>query len=117
MSPIETQGTNLMERFLDVTVARQALITSNISNIDTPGYRTKDMDFQREMQRVLESSGNHVTPKAQDVQGLMERPDGNNVSMDREGMLLAQTQLQFRMGVQLVKDQLHRVQLAIEDVK
>jgi flagellar basal-body rod protein FlgB len=117
MSPIDTQGINLMERFLDVTVARQSLITSNISNMDTPGYRTKDMDFQREMQRVMESSGSHITPKAGEVQGLMERPDGNNVNMDREGMLLAQTQLQFHMGVQIVKDQLHRVQMALEDVK
>ena len=117
MSEIETQRMNLLERFLDVTAARQGLIASNISNIDTPGYHTKDVDFKQEMLKVLQSSGNHATPKPGDVQGLMERPDGNNVNLDREGLLLAQTQLQFRMGVQLIKDELHRVQMAIEEGK
>jgi hypothetical protein len=39
------------------------------------------------------------------VQGLPERPDGNNVNIDRESLLLSQTQLQFQLGVQLVKNQ------------
>jgi flagellar basal-body rod protein FlgB len=52
-----------------------------------------------------------------EVQGLMERPDGNNVNLDREGLLLAQTQLQFRMGIDLIKDEFHRIQTAIEEGK
>ena len=47
--------------------------------------------------------------------GLPERPDGNNVSVDRESLLLAQTQLQFQLGVQLVKSQMHMVMSAIKD--
>ena len=47
----------------------------------------------------------------------MERPDGNNVSLDREGLLLAQTQLQFHMGISLIKEEFHRIQMAIEEGK
>ena len=43
----------------------------------------------------------------------MARPDGNNVSMDREGMQLAKSQLQFRMGVQLLKHEFSSVMSAI----
>jgi flagellar basal-body rod protein FlgB len=49
------------------------------------------------------------------VEGLPERPDGNNVNVDRESMLLAQTQLQYQMGVQLIKSEFHRLLTAIKD--
>jgi flagellar basal-body rod protein FlgB len=51
--------------------------------------------------------------KASDVQGLTARPDGNNVSMDREGMQLAKAQLEFRAGVSLLRSQYTRVMDAI----
>jgi flagellar basal-body rod protein FlgB len=41
------------------------------------------------------------------------RPDGNNVSMDREGIQLAKSQMQFRMGVQLLKNEFSTVMSAI----
>ena len=47
------------------------------------------------------------------VKGLLERPDGNNVNLDRESLLLAQTQLQYQMGIQLVKSQFHQLLSAI----
>jgi flagellar basal-body rod protein FlgB len=43
----------------------------------------------------------------------MERPDGNNVDIDREGMLMAETQLQYQVGVQLIKHQFHEILSAI----
>jgi len=50
-----------------------------------------------------------------DVEGLPERPDGNNVNIDRESMLLGQTQLQYQMGVQLIKAEFHRLLTAIKE--
>ena len=38
-------------------------------------------------------------------QGLISRPDGNNVSMDRESLNLAEEQLKFRTGVALLRTQ------------
>ena len=54
-----------------------------------------------------------MQPNVADVGGLTARPDGNNVSMDREGMLLAKSQLEFRVGVSLLKTQYSRVMNAI----
>jgi flagellar basal-body rod protein FlgB len=50
-----------------------------------------------------------------ELKGLPERPDGNNVNIDRESLMLSQTQLQFQLGVQLVKDQFSRVLTAIKE--
>jgi flagellar basal-body rod protein FlgB len=93
-----------------------------MANVDTPGYHTQDIDFQGELRRamngVLSESGYgspsaQITPVVQNVKGLMERPDGNNVDIDREGMLMAETQLQYQVGVQLIKHQFHEILSAI----
>ena len=38
--------TSRMEQYLDLLSTRQKLVASNIANLDTPGYRTRDIDFQ-----------------------------------------------------------------------
>ncbi len=48
-----------------------------------------------------------------DVDGLIARPDGNNVSMDREGLNLAEAQLKFKTGVALLRQEYQRVMDAI----
>ena len=47
------------------------------------------------------------------VDGLIARPDGNNVSLDREGLLMSETQLQYQIGIQLIKHQFHQMLSAI----
>jgi len=49
MSFLDSPGTNLLARYLDLAAMRQSLITSNIANVDTPGYRTRDIDFHGEL--------------------------------------------------------------------
>jgi len=119
---IATTMTEALGRFLDVDVARYQLVSRNMANIDTPGYRTRDVDFRAELRRaavaaVAEENGQltaaSYSPVALRVAGLMERPDGNNVSVEREGMLLAETQMKFNLGVQLLKQQFRLISLAI----
>jgi flagellar basal-body rod protein FlgB len=74
--------------------------------------------MKKVMSEALTPSANgtetaQMSPVLQEVQGLMERPDGNNVNIDREGLLMAETQLQYQMGVQLVKRQFHQILSAI----
>jgi flagellar basal-body rod protein FlgB len=101
--------------YLQLTNQRQQLIVSNMANIDTPGYHSQDLDFQGAMQQVVNEGSVKMTPASQDVEGLPERPDGNNVNVDREGLLLSQTQLQYQMGVQLIKAEFHKLLTAIKE--
>jgi len=107
----------LLQGYLKVTSERQQLISANIANVDTPGYHTKDINFQAAMQQAIdEGNGNNAElgPSSSEVQGLQERPDGNNVNMDRESLLMGETQLQYQMGVQLIKSEFHRLLTAIK---
>lgn len=114
MSWMTTPYLNDLQRFLDLAGLRQSLIASNIANVDTPRYHTLDFNFQDALAEAeATSAGEAFTPDVQEVAGLMQRPDGNNVSVDREAMALAQTQLQFRVGISLLTSELHRIQSAI----
>jgi len=44
-----------LERFLNVTSDRQSLVINNMANIDTPGYRTRDVDFRAELEHAVGS--------------------------------------------------------------
>lgn len=121
MTPVSASLSTL-EQFLKLATTRQEAIASNMANVDTPGYRTRDLNFQAEMHKAMESGSSNLTssdsPLTQhaaikQVKGLMERPDGNNVNLDREGMLMSETQLQYQMGVQLIKRQFHSIMSAI----
>lgn len=116
MSWFNSPQTSLLERYMDLTAMRQALITSNIANVDTPGYRTRDIDFSGELQRAIQSDeSNSTEPVVREVQGLIARPDGNNVSIDRESMLLSEVQLQFSAAEQLIKSEFKKLNLAINE--
>jgi len=105
---------DVLQGYLKVVTDRQQMIVSNMANVDTPGYKTQGFDFAQEFSRALGASGTTPAPvRAGNVDGLTARPDGNNVSMDREGMQLAKAQLEFRAGVSLLRSQYTRVMDAI----
>ena len=111
-----TAMSDALGKYLDLTSAQMKLTAGNMANVDTPGFRTKDVNFQSAMRQVMDEGNTfRLEPVAQEVIGLPERPDGNNVSIDRESMLLSQTQLQFQLGVQLVKSQFHTLYSAMRD--
>lgn len=120
MTPISAHS--IEENYLKLAASREQLISANMANIDTPGYHTRDFDFQRELSRAIsaplmqtgDGSGTvQLLPVIRQVPGLMERPDGNNVNLDREGLLMAQTQLQYELGIALLKDKFHQTLSAI----
>ncbi len=111
MSLIDTERMGQLTAYLDRASFRQGVIASNIANVDTPGYRTRDLDFGSRLSEVLGSG----IMRTHEVPALLERPDGNNVSLEREGLLMAQTQLQFRTGIELLRAEFRRVQTAIQE--
>ncbi len=120
---ITNQLSDRLERYLDLSSLQLKVTAENMANVDTPGYQTKGIDFAAEMQRSmvdLPSSGQRdqglqaAPPAVREVDGLLARPDGNNVSMDREGLNMAEAQLRFRTGVELLKREFARVQSAIQ---
>jgi flagellar basal-body rod protein FlgB len=105
---IDTRLSEQIARYLDLATSQIKLTAANMANIDTPGYRAVGMDFEAEMRGAMEDvDGNRPSRqvRAREVDGLISRPDGNDVSMDREGLNLAEAQLKFKVGVALLREQ------------
>ena len=105
LNPVATQ----LERYMDLLSVRQSLVTSNIANVDTPGYQTQDIDFVDELRRASGS------PEILEAGGLVTKNDGNNVSLDRESRLLSENALRFQAAEGLLRAQIQRVRSAIKE--
>lgn len=114
-SPGMMDGMTLsLERYMDLLVTRQKLVASNIANADTPGHKTRDVDFQSEFRNALDGDG---TPVIREVDNLPVKNDGNNVSIDREARLLAENALRFNIASNLLRGDLRMMKMAIGEGK
>ena len=92
---------------------RQRLVASNIANADTPGYKTKDIDFQSDFQNALDAS----SPPVIEVDGLAIKHHRNNVNLDRESRMLGETNLRFNIASQLVRSEIKSMRNVIDEGK
>ncbi len=98
---------NTADRFqiaLDRTSKRHGLLTQNLANVNTPGYKRQDCDFtlaldeatgeDREFGRIrhLARFDNRETRSETNV-----RVDGNSVDMEKEVSTIAETELRYQM--------------------
>ena len=114
MSMIETPLMRGLERVLDLSAFRHQVISGNLANVDTPGYHARDLrPFAGEIEQAMAGEQPSFTPVAHEIRGLMERPDGNDVSVERETLLLAQNQLRFTVAVAFLKSEFHTMASAI----
>ena len=104
---------NIARSGLEASQVAIQTTSHNISNVDTPGYSTKDIDFQFEFMSLTQGA----SPNVIDAPGLVVNNDGNNVSMDREARLLAENALRFNLASSLMKTQLKLINSAIQEGK
>jgi flagellar basal-body rod protein FlgB len=132
---ITTPLIDVLGKFLDLTSTQFKLTSSNVANLDTPNYRAVGIDFAAEFSSAASQAlaarqdgsngmpagaGTSIStltsqaPAIEQVDGLLERPDGNDVSMDREGLNLAKEQLDYKTGIELLQEQLSVIRSAIQ---
>lgn len=102
-----------LEKYMDLVVTRQKLVTANIANADTPGFRTKDIDFQFEFQSLMAGG----KPDIVEVPSLRVKNDGNDVDLDREARLLSENSLRFTFAANVLKDEIKSVRSAITETQ
>ena len=100
-----------LERYMDVLSFRQKLVASNLANADTPGYKTRDVDFQFEFMTAIKGE----QPQVIEPEGLETKNDGNNVSIDREARLLAENAIRFNLASVLARGEIKTLKSAIQE--
>jgi len=104
--------TELLFQQLNFRGERQKVISSNIANIDTPDYKTKDLHFKDQLEKSKEehdlklsiTHANHIRLNTNidednfdlyEVQGLIEQNDGNNVNLDTQMSEMSKNSIMF----------------------
>lgn len=108
---------------LNLRTTEQNVIGSNIANADTPGYKSKAVEFEQEFREALGVSGNlsmetsdarHIAPRETDPiePDIFEDPngveslDGNTVDRAAEMAKMAENQIMFNASVEMLKKKL-----------
>ena len=116
---IGNMGLNLMQNSLDALWLRQKVISDNLANEDTPGYKAKSVEFEKLLQSAVDSADpDKITEvKARVVQdnATTMREDGNNVDVDAQSIELARTQLQYETLVQSISSEISRMKYVITE--
>lgn len=106
---------------------RQEIISSNLANVDTPGYTAKDVRFQQELDSRLKmvstnpshlSSSPHENSYAVQVDPFSRiGNDENTVDIDREMMKLSQNHILFNTSAQIIQNKLQALRNVIGGIR
>jgi flagellar basal-body rod protein FlgB len=96
-----------LTKLLDVAGLRHRVISQNVANVNTPGYRRREVTFAETLDKA--SGG---TAKVEVVDG-PERVDGNTVDIDREMGDLTRNGLLYQAASQLLANRLSSLRSAI----
>ncbi len=130
---LEDPTLSAMGQYMTRLSKRQQVVASNIANIDTPGYKTKDISFYATMQEMLSPGAvplrttrpEHramdslqfmpLEPEVFEVQGLPARADQNNVDIDKEMLTLGETSFGYSIMSQLLRVKFRTIASSINE--
>ena len=114
--------TNILDKAADASWMRENVITNNIANIDTPGYKRQDVDFESVLQKALgktkySSLDKKVRELNQDLGKLTNysyRLDRNNVDENTENAELASESLRYQLLTTAITNNFSRMQTVLK---
>ena len=74
----------------------------NLANVNTPDYKTREVSFQQLLESIESHSPKLTVYEIKETPGLEERPNGNNVDMEREFGLIKKNSLVYQTLSQLL---------------
>ncbi|HTU90978.1 MAG TPA: flagellar basal body rod protein FlgB [Gemmataceae bacterium] len=108
---------DLLIRLLDVASTRHQLISQNLANVNTPGYRQLEVSFEDAFSRALGKRGEtgalSVSPRIVEGQENPPRQDGNTVDLDKEVGNLNKNSIMFNTAMQMLMSRINMMRSAI----
>ncbi len=126
--------TKLLEKALDASWTRNETIAQNIANVDTPGYKRKDVAFKEYLNAALEPGSfegfrtdkRHIPiggGSIDDVKMKVTQPndcfsarlDGNNVDIENEMAQMAKNTIEYNTLIQRLNGKFKGIKSAINE--
>lgn len=121
-----------LEHALNYSSTKQKVIAQNISNADTPNYKSKDVSFQAAFQTAVDQTmtakrtdARHfefkgistATPQITTNQQMSYHNNGNNVDVDKEMSDLATNQIYYNAVTERISSKFQTLQSVIRGGK
>ena len=127
---------SLLQKSLDLRSQRNTLLSSNVANMETPGYKARDMVFENALGDALaaRTPGQLNTTNTRHLDGRrnvlpLDRVggeviftatnsaslDGNTVELEREMAKLAENQLAYSALSQMITEKFVKLRTAIQE--
>lgn len=116
---------DIMNKAIESSWKRQELLSTNIANKDTPGYKRKDINFEKVLTAEFEKTGNMHEVNINKLYGeimspysdFQQRLDGSNVDIDWEMAEVAKNKIKYDALVTQTSRQLQRIKSVITNVR
>ena len=108
---------DFLEHGIKAESLRQKAIASNIANLETPGYRRVDVEFEELLAKALDSGG---SIKLSDIEAQLYRPmqtsvksNGNDVTLEGEVGEMIKNTLRHKAYIRLLNKKYKQIELAM----
>jgi flagellar basal-body rod protein FlgB len=123
----------VLQEVISFSEQRHELLASNIANMDTPGYKTRDFNvetFQNELKQAIETRDTQRTAlpgqvtenanpndmrKVRDSLKHIEYHDGTDISMEHQVTELSKNQMMHNMAIAIMSSQFRLLETAISE--
>lgn len=114
-----------MDKSLDGLWRRQEVISENIANFETPGYKRKYVSFEDDLKSALESKATVKGETASKIdatrvsinedENSTMRFDENGVDLEQENIDMVRTNYQYMYSQRVLSDHFSRLRCAISE--
>lgn len=119
---------NVLGKTADAAELRNRIIANNLANVNTPGYKRQDVDFELTLSQALGASryesvdakvghlkSAELKPRVYtDAANFSYRLDGNNVDVDTENVELASNQIKYNGLIQSINQEFSNLKLVMK---
>lgn len=128
-------STSYLEKGLEASWKKNEVINNNIANVDTPGFKRSEVEFESVFKSALEEGGftakrtreGHIYTGSGDFDSINPtivtdnsstmRMDGNNVDIDKESSELAKNTIYYYTLIQKISSEFTKLRMAIREGK
>ena len=129
-SLLDTSTTTLLEQVINFTEARHPILAGNIANMDTPGYRVRDLSvetFEQRLKEVVEAERQSPSPgfgdytadqamrRVRDSMKSILYHDDSNVGIEQQVTEIAKNQFMHNLAISIMRSQFEMLEVAISE--
>lgn len=114
----------MLSTILDFQSKRHQVITSNIANIDTPGYKTRELVFKKQLKDFIDN-GTEITMTKTDQRHLSKQSSHifevinseEEVEIDNEMVKLAENNFRYNLTIELMARKFRGLDHVLKEAK